>query len=325
MEKVELSIIVPTFNSEKIIENAIKRLDYITNKVPTEIIIINDGSTDDTANILDKIYLKYANLIIINQRNLKQSIARNKGLNLATGKYVMFFDDDDEYDSEIIDKMLSLLEHNNNKLAICGIQKSAGNSNYLEIHSKLSKVKDNEKLITTYLTRNLEMDVGLWNKTFLREIIVKNNICFSNENFFEDSLFVLEYLTNINFDEISFIEEPLYILKKQKGTSTTTLFNSRMDGLAHSYDNKVKKMVGERVYNQVKSGFRARLYMHCVHHHIKYDRKWNSKKQVLFLKTNKVDISSIVSHISIKYKLALLQMMYMPRVYINLYKKSRSY
>ena len=91
-----LSIIVPVYNVEKYLERCIESLihqdiepsDY-------EIIMVNDGSTDHSGIIAEQLTSKYENIILFNQRNQGLSGARNSGLKLCRGKYVMFVDSDD--------------------------------------------------------------------------------------------------------------------------------------------------------------------------------------------------------------------------------------
>lgn len=325
MNEFELSIIIPTFNSEKIIELFLSKLKKITEHISTEIIIVDDGSTDDTYKVLNSIKSRYNAIRVVHQKNMKQAAARNNGLKLATGKYIMFLDDDDDYRPDFISKLMLTMRQDGCRLAMCGIEKKIGMDSKIEIHSKLSKVKNNEELVEVYLTHNLELDVGLWNKIFIRDIITKYDIRFSNGNFFEDSLFVLEYLNKINSDEVRIVEEPLYILNKNIGSSTTTSFNPAIDELANKYDQKVKKVIGNYLYGKVSKAFKARTYMHCVHHHISYDVNWNGKKQVSFLKENEVNVKNVFSDLPPKYKLALLQMILLPNLYTFLYKKKKNY
>lgn len=92
-KQIELSVIIPVYNGEKYIEKNLKKiLKYVTN---SEIIIINDGSTDKTLQIIEKISNKYKNVRIINKKNGGVSSARNVGLSEAKGEYILFVDADD--------------------------------------------------------------------------------------------------------------------------------------------------------------------------------------------------------------------------------------
>ncbi len=111
---LKLSIIIPAFNVSQYI---VKCLNSLTNQdiLPSlyEIIVIDDGSTDDTLNILCDLKERISNLIVINQYNSGQSEARNRGLDLAKGKYIMFIDSDDYITENCLNRLLTLASDNN--------------------------------------------------------------------------------------------------------------------------------------------------------------------------------------------------------------------
>ena len=106
---MKLSIIIPVFNAEKYIEKCLKSI--ITNVAETEIevelIIVNDGSTDGTSELLQRI--EYKNMKIFHNQNHGVSYSRNFGIEQATGDYIMFVDSDDILKSEWIKIILSSL------------------------------------------------------------------------------------------------------------------------------------------------------------------------------------------------------------------------
>ncbi|MGM9987717.1 MAG: glycosyltransferase [Bacillaceae bacterium] len=110
--KWNVTVIIPVYNAEKYIEEGI----YSILNQPLkgiEIIIINDGSTDRTVEIIEKIQLNEKNIVLLHQENAGPSAARNKGLEVARGKYVTFLDADDYYPAEIFKKIYDFLEKNN--------------------------------------------------------------------------------------------------------------------------------------------------------------------------------------------------------------------
>ncbi len=111
LEKEPLvSVIIPTFNCEDYIEEAI---DSVLNQTyrKIEIIVVNDGSTDDTQEVLKKYGHK---IILINQTNAGAPFARNRGLEIARGKYITFLDSDDIWQKSKIEKQVYYLERNKN-------------------------------------------------------------------------------------------------------------------------------------------------------------------------------------------------------------------
>lgn len=104
-EGMDLSIIVPAYNVEKYIEECVLSIINQKTQYKYEAIIVNDGSTDNTRNILEK-YSDYRELKIINQENGGISVARNTALNIATGRYIMFVDSDDVLTDGSIEKLM---------------------------------------------------------------------------------------------------------------------------------------------------------------------------------------------------------------------------
>ena len=95
------SVIVPVYNVEKYIEKCIESI--FNNQInDVEIIIVNDGSTDNSRNIINK-YAERDNIVIIDQENAGLSAARNSGLKIAKGEYILFLDSDDYLEPEALD------------------------------------------------------------------------------------------------------------------------------------------------------------------------------------------------------------------------------
>ena len=109
MEDSKVSIIVPCYNVENYVSECLKSIFDQTYK-NIEVICINDGSTDDTLSILNNAYQFNNRMILITQKNRGLSEARNAGLRLATGKYVMFIDSDDFIEHDTVYKGLNAME-----------------------------------------------------------------------------------------------------------------------------------------------------------------------------------------------------------------------
>ena len=186
MEKVDISIIVPCYNSEKYIQRCIESLISQT-KRELEFIIINDGSTDDT----EKIIKTYKDKRIKYYKNKNQGIGktRNFGIEKATGKYIMFVDSDDYIENDACEKMYTKAENSNLDIVICDFYKVYDSGDIEQIHSPLfkdSQLKENPDIITEYLCP--------WAKLYNRKLIKDNNIRFIENLKYEDAPFVIESL-----------------------------------------------------------------------------------------------------------------------------------
>lgn len=135
----ELSIIIPMYNSQNTIQECINSILKQKTNFKYEVILINDGSTDSTLEVI-KQYENNKNIKVISQDNNGIASARNKGLEIATGKYLMFVDSDDTLECNAIESLLSEAISNNIDIV---------EGNYYNVH-------DNKKIIGK----------PLWNKNF---------------------------------------------------------------------------------------------------------------------------------------------------------------
>ena len=116
----EVSVIIPVYNSEKYVEKCI--CSVMAQTLPElEIIIINDGSIDESGKILRKLAQKDSRIILLEQENKGVAAARNLGVEKATGKYLTFVDGDDYLQEDYIEKMYSLAEKETLDSVICGL------------------------------------------------------------------------------------------------------------------------------------------------------------------------------------------------------------
>ncbi len=109
--KQKVSIIIPTYNSSDCINRCIRSvLEQSYSDI--EVIIIDDGSNDDSLAICDEAASKDSRIKVFSQPNSGASSARNRGLDIATGEYVMFVDSDDWIESNMLDRMMSAFQEN---------------------------------------------------------------------------------------------------------------------------------------------------------------------------------------------------------------------
>ena len=94
----KVSVIVPVYNCKKYLETAIRSVIEQTLFNETELILVDDGSTDGSGGICDNYASEYPNIFAVHQSNSGVSVARNKGMEAAKGEYIAFLDSDDSYD-----------------------------------------------------------------------------------------------------------------------------------------------------------------------------------------------------------------------------------
>ena len=118
--EVLISIIVPCFNNEKYVEKCLESIANQTIK-NFEVIIINDGSKDNSQKVIETFISTHLNFKLINQVNMGVSSARNNGLKEANGNYVCFVDADDYIEPNYLYELYNALEANDSDLSICSV------------------------------------------------------------------------------------------------------------------------------------------------------------------------------------------------------------
>lgn len=187
-EEYKVSIIVPVYNVEKYISKCVKSL-IMQNYNNIEIILVDDGSTDSSGILIDEMGLQDDRIKIVHQNNGGVSLARNKGMDIASGEYVVFVDGDDWVDSNYVSYFLSLIIKKECYIAM-------NINNYTAVSNK-SKEKEYcinaEKAIEKiYLG---DIFVAVWNKMYNLSFLRKNNIRFDESIWYgEGMLFNIECL-----------------------------------------------------------------------------------------------------------------------------------
>jgi len=189
-----LSICIPVYNGEKYIDNCLKTLISMKD---VEIIIVDDGSQDNSLKQLNSYKDKYSNIILKSQTNAGQSEARNKALELATGKYITFVDIDDWLDSRAIDYLKDIDEKNNPDFIQFGVTSEFGtfssSKKLLYSESKLLDEQESKMLYAYICGYKDDQDLGhdyfgLVSCKFYKRELVKD-IRFVSNIVGEDTLF----------------------------------------------------------------------------------------------------------------------------------------
>lgn len=114
-----VSIIIPVYNCEKYLDKCLSSV-IAQSYQKLEIIVINDGSNDNSGKMIQEYADNYANILPINQANSGVSAARNNGIEKASGEYLLFVDGDDYLETEYIKKLVEAAQRNASDLVICG-------------------------------------------------------------------------------------------------------------------------------------------------------------------------------------------------------------
>lgn len=170
----QLSIIVPAYNSEDTIKECIESVIHQKTNTDYELVIVNDGSTDNTKRIVESI--DNVNIRIINQENRGFSGARNRGIDEAKGKHIMFLDSDDMLVGDCIDSMMCKIEENDADI----IQ---GSYYAFDNNHKNTNILNNETICDD---RKVNQPGYPWAKIYKKELFEK--IRFPLDVWFEDTI-----------------------------------------------------------------------------------------------------------------------------------------
>lgn len=232
----KVSVIVPVYNVEKYIE---KCLDSLVNQTlkDIEIIIVNDGSTDNSKDIIKKYQEKYSNIVYVEKKNGGLSDARNYGLNYAKGEYIAFLDSDDYVDYTIYEKMYNKAIQENSDYVECDFYWAYPDKNKLDKGVRYTNKKD----MFVYAR------VVAWNKLIKRDIIKEK---FPVGLYYEDVEFFYKLLPNIK--KASFVEEPL-IYYVQRESSIINKQNYKTGQIFNVLDNVIDYYKKNNLYEEYKN------------------------------------------------------------------------
>lgn len=233
MKKV--SVIMPIYNVETYLHRSIgsllrQTLDDI------EIILINDGSTDGSWNIVENYHNQYPEKIkCVTIENSGAAHARNIGLKMAEGEYIGFVDSDDYVDRTMFEKLYNLAKKDFADITTCGYYRI----DYKDVQKRdVAARKCFGKSIyeaPSLLTNNVPY---IWNKLFKRSLIEENGISFEEDlHIFEDLVFTFKLFLHAN--RISRVSEPLYNYIFSRDNSLTFSFTEKRFDLFPAFDSLI--------------------------------------------------------------------------------------
>ena len=230
----KVSIIVPVYNVEEYLE---KCLDSLVNQTlkDIEIIIVNDGSPDNSQKIIDEYQSKYKNIKSYQKTNGGLSDARNYGINKASGEYLAFIDSDDYIKTDMIEKMYQKAKNEKLDIVVCNSIEIYPNDISIEKKSNLNYSADS---IKNYLISPPMACTRLYKKELFKNISFKKNI------FYED-LELTPKLVNYT-KNIGFIDEGLYYYYQRTGSiMKQTEFNNKLLDIFGVLESNKKALMKE--------------------------------------------------------------------------------
>ncbi len=252
---MKISVIIPVYNVYDYLD---KCLSSLTNQTDTnfEVIIVNDGSTDDSQKIIDKYVSENANMHSYIKENGGLSSARNYGLKKATGDYILFLDSDDYYELNTIETLKKEAQNGDDIITF---------QMYIDENNKITKQKmEMEEFIfdknIPASKRLLLYNPSACDKMFKKELLEKNNFEFIEGVYYEDlgSIPLLAMYTN----KIKFTKHYLYhYLKRENSTMNKIKYNSKIEDIFLVTDRVSAIFKKENLYNEYKEEIEY-IYIH---------------------------------------------------------------
>lgn len=206
----KISVIVPVYNGEKYLEQTLNSI-LCSSEKSLQIVIVDDGSKDNGSVICKKFQEKYDNIIYFQKENEGIVSARNKGLELATGEYICFCDQDDLIEKDCYGKMLLKLESENCDSVLCGTARYINENDIIPLEIFEDKIWEGEEIKDELINPVLfygsdlgkspvERRVGtIWKCMVKKKLIHENNIKFEKYVDYEDDLlFFLDVMMHSN-------------------------------------------------------------------------------------------------------------------------------
>lgn len=249
----KVSIIIPVYNAQEYLQECIDSVlgQSFSN---IEVVLVDDGSKDDSGKICDEYASKDGRVNVIHQANAGVSVARNKGIEAANGEWIMFVDSDDFITSDAVGKMIGQVTKAECQNIIANFLEDGKGLTGNVVEFDLSEYRDGfwggciagpdmfgpvypEKL------RQLPYLGTPCAKLFLRKTIVENNIRFPLDvRFGEDSIFnmyVFKYA-----EKVVFVDEPVYVYRKHEGSLCTSNIDKKADEYT-AYVNRTEAVLEE--------------------------------------------------------------------------------
>ncbi len=241
---MKLSILIPVYNARKYIGNCLDSL--INQDIPKneyEIIVMDDGSTDDSYEIVNNYAKGHENIHLYTQNNIGIYATRNKLLKLAKGDYVYNLDADDYIVHNTLKTILNTAKQND--LDILGFN-SISTSEMNLFSSKTENVSTNAVIYNgiDFLSKNKYHDITVWWYIISRDFILRNKICFEKGNPMEDGPFTLrtifkaERVMHLEMDIHRYVQVPTSIMNNENQDHLNKMVENYIN-LTHRYNSLI--------------------------------------------------------------------------------------
>ena len=260
-----LSVIIPVYNRENFLERCVKSV-MASSLENIEIILIDDGSIDNSGLLCDKFADEDSRIFVIHQQNTGVSAARNRGLEKARGKYFAFVDSDDYIESDMYEKMVAVMEENDADMVCCGFYREYEEENgriekysYKHVDTYVGAVQALKLLLSVSASNSIS--TMLTNKIGRRSLQVKNNIFFDEKLYeCEDGVFWCDYIVFIRKGILLNNIFYHYVIHRENVSKNWNIDNGKLSNLkAWNYIIEKCKTISEPLVYLAKTRYQIYL------------------------------------------------------------------
>lgn len=228
MNEIKTSVIIPVYNTEQYLETCLESV-LLQTQQEIEIILVDDGSTDGSRQIIEKYKKKYSFIKTIHQENQKQGAARNAGVKISSGKYIYFLDSDDYIEEDLFEKCYHIAERDRLDFLMFDAETFADEEDKnlrkemfgMYIRQEIGiedKIYSGEEFWNEYYQRN-GIRVNAYLVYINAEFLKKNNLLFEPEIFYEDSDWMLRMY--MYAQRVAYYPQILYYRRIRSGSTMT--------------------------------------------------------------------------------------------------------
>jgi glycosyltransferase involved in cell wall biosynthesis len=245
---IDISIIIPVYNMENYINQCLDSVFNQTHK-NIEVIIINDGSIDNSENIINEYKDKYKNIVYINQENQGLSASRNAGIKEAKGQYIMFLDSDDYIEKNCTEILYNQAIKTNSDVVIMGHKKvydkdSAKLNEEIKYEQYKDKIYKGKEIANLMI--NLKIGGYACDKLIKRENLEYNPLQFEKDRYIEDFYPIFKHIYNC--EKVTFVNQILYNYRQRESSISNSINIKLINDYVNATTNIIKYIDQEKYF-----------------------------------------------------------------------------
>ena len=269
----KFSIIIPVYNVEKYLRES---LNSIANQTLTEfeVICINDGSTDNSLSLLEEYAQKDARFKIISQENQGQGVARNKGLKIAEGEYIVFLDPDDWLETNALEEIYTYFKQTKADVIEFNYKEYndySGKFRFINLANRIKKTYNYDLCQKKYYSWKdvkkgclYKLELHVWARAYSKKFLDNINARFAPTKHGEDHLFA--HIVLLNANKIYYLDQYLYNYRCRKDSAVNSISDNNF-GIFQNVELTKNYLIKNNFYEELEKEFKDYQIMamswHC--------------------------------------------------------------